>query len=137
MPCRALLDQVAIAFAGGDVHELRALYDKSALICTAADHDTVLSADELFEWRDLLKRTHVVGPFDQITIDERAGLLRAVARVANNDGEYRPAAECFWLLTFKEGLVFRQRVLDSREEAIELYKLHGLELGMSKPTPDP
>ena len=132
MPCRLLLDQVAIAFAGGDVRELRALYDVNALICTAADRDTVLTPGELFERRDQLKRTYVIGPFDQIPIDETAGILRAIARIANNDGQYRPAAECFWLLTFTDGLIYRQRVLGSRNEANELYAKHGHELGLDR-----
>ena len=132
MPCRVLLDQVAEAYASADVRALSDLYDENALICSAAEPDAVVSRDELFERSDVLKRTHIVGAIDLIPIDANAGLLRATARTAA-DGRYRPAAEYVWLLTFRNSLVYRQRVHATRADAIAFYARHGVELGMHQP----
>jgi hypothetical protein len=133
VPCRVLLDQVVEAYTGGDVPALISLYDEDALISGAAEPDAILGRDELFIRSDVLQRTHLVGPIDVIPIDQTAGLLRAVARSAT-DGRFRPATERIWILTFKAGLVYRQRVVDSREEAADLYARYGVELGMDQPT---
>jgi hypothetical protein len=130
VPCRVLLDQVTEAYTSGDVPALISLYDEDALICGAAEPDTVMSRDELFMRSDMVKRTHLVGPIDVIPIDQTAGLVRAIARSATN-GRYQPAAERIWLLTFKGGLVYRQRVFGSRAEAADLYARYGVELGMA------
>ena len=131
MPCRVLLDQVTEAYTSGDVPALISLYDEDALICGAAEPDAIMGRDELFMRTDVLQRTHLVGPIEVIPIDQTAGLLRATARSATEDGRYQPAAERIWLLTFRDGLVYRQRALDSREEAADLYTRYGVELGMA------
>ena len=128
MPCRDLLDQVVETYTSGDVPAFISSY-RGALICGAAEPDTIMGRDELFIHSDVLQRTHLVGPIDVIPIDQTAGLLRAVARSAT-DGRFRPATERIWILTFKAGLVYRQRVVDSREEAADLYARYGVELGM-------
>ena len=128
-----LLDQITEAYTSGDVPALISLYDEDALICGAAEPDTIMGRDELFVRSDVLQRTHLVGPIDVIPIDQTAGLLRAVARSTTN-GRYQPAAERIWLLTFRDGLVYRQRALDSREEAADLYTRYGVELGMAPAT---
>ena len=128
-PCRDLLDQIADAYADEDVPRLVLLYDESALICSAAEPDVVVSRDELFERSDVLQRTHLVGAIDRIPIDADAGLLRATGRTTA-DGRYQPAAEHVWLLTFRDNLVYRQRVLGSRADAIAFYARHGVDLGM-------
>jgi len=132
VPCRVLLDRVAETYESGDVHALIDLYDQNALICSAAEPDVAVSRDELFERSDVLQRTHLVGAIDRIPIDETAGLLRAIARTTA-DGRYRPAAEYVWLLTFRENLIYRQRVLGSRADAIAFYARHGVDLGMPQP----
>jgi len=130
VPCRVLLDDVAEAYASGDVSALVDLYDENALICSAAEPDVAVRRDELFDRSDVLQRTHLVGAIDRIPIDETAGLLRATARTAAADGRYRPAAEHVWLLTFRDNLIYRQRVLGSRADAIAFYARHGVDLGM-------
>ena len=120
MPCRDLLDQVAETYTSGDVPAPISFYDEAALICGAAEPDTILGRDELFMRTDVLRRTHLVGPIDVVPIDQAAGLLRAVARSAT-EGRFKPATERIWILTFRAGLVYRQRVVDSREEAADLY----------------
>ena len=131
MPCRVLLDQVTEAYTSRDVPALISLYDEGALICGAAQPDVIMGRDELFMRSDVLQRTQLIGPIDVIPIDQTAGLLRAMARSATN-GRYQPAAERIWLLTVREGLVYRQRALDSREEAADLYARYGVELGMTQ-----
>ena len=129
VPCRVLLDQIAEAYSHGDRHALMALYREDALVCSAADPDTPTGRDDLFGRGDVLQRTQLIGAIDLISIDEAAGLIRANARVAVGQGHYR-TTERVWLLTFKEGLVHRQRVLGSRDEALALYAAHGMDLGM-------
>ena len=129
MPCRVLLDQIAEAYSHGDRHALMALYDADALVCSAADPETTIGRDELFGRPDVLQRTQLIGAIDLISIDETAGLIHANARVAVGQGQYR-TDERVWLLTFKEGLVHRQRVLGSRDEALALYAAFGTDLGL-------
>ena len=131
VPCRVLLDQVAEAYATGDAAALKALYAEDALICSAALPDTVLTRDEMFAREDLLKRTALIGPIDLIPIDETAGLLRATVRTQSSAGVYR-SAERVWLLTFQDGLIYRQRVLESREIAADLYRRHGVSLDIEE-----
>ena len=129
MPCRVLLDQVAEVYASGDVAALKALYAEDALVCSAALPDTVFTRDEVFARQDILQRTALIGPIDLIPIDETAGLLRATVRTQKPDGQFQ-SAERVWLLTFKDGLIYRQRVLESREAAADLYQRHGIGLDM-------
>ena len=70
MPCRVLLDQITEAYTSGDVPALISLYDEDALICGAAEPDTIMGRDELFVRSDVLHRTHLVGPIDVIPIDQ-------------------------------------------------------------------
>ena len=134
MTCRLLLDEIADAYTSGDIRALINLYDENALICSAAEPGVLMRRADLFERSDVLQRTHLVGPIDVIPLDENAGLLRATARTATDDGRYQPAALRVWLLTFRDGLVYRQRVFASREEAVALYTAHGVALGMDLPT---
>jgi hypothetical protein len=130
VPCRALLDQIAEAYSHADRNALMALYREDALVCSAAEPDTAVGRDELFGRADVLQRTQLIGAIDLISIDEAAGLIRANTRVAVGQGQYR-TTERVWLLTFKEGLVHRQRVLGSRDEALALYAARGMDLGMN------
>ena len=129
MPCRVLLDQVAEAYGSGDVAALKALYAEDALVCSASLPDAVFTRDEVFAREDLLQRTALIGPIELIPIDETAGLLRATVRTQKPDGQFQ-SAERVWLLTFKDGLIYRQRVLASREAAADLYQQHGIGLDM-------
>jgi hypothetical protein len=131
LPCRVLLDEVAGAYASGDVVALKALYAEDALVCSAALPDSVFTRDQVFARKDILQRTALIGPIDLIPIDESAGLLRATVRTTR-DGVYQ-SAERVWLLTFTDGLIYRQRVLASREAAVDLYQRHGIGLGMEPP----
>ena len=132
MPCRALLDRVVEDYAAGDALGLKALYAEDALVSSAAAPDLVLRRDEVFERDDLLRRTMLIGAIDLIPIDEFAGLLRATVRTQTAEGLYQ-SAERVWLLTFKDGLIYRQRVLESREEAEAIYQRQGTGLGMQPP----
>jgi hypothetical protein len=126
-----LLDQVAEAYGAGDRAALKALYADDAVISSAAAPDVVLGRDELFERDDLLRRTTLVGAIDLIPIDESAGMLRAAVRTQKPDGQYQ-SAERVWLLTFKDGLIYRQQVLESGDAAARLYQRHGIGLRMER-----
>jgi hypothetical protein len=128
VPSRALLDRLADAYAQGST-ALPSLYHEDALVCIAADPDTAITRDELFGRPELLRRTSLIGPVERIPIDERAGLLHAAARVATPEGGFR-STRLVWLLTFKEGLVYRQRIHDSRDDAVAAYARDGLDLGL-------
>ena len=132
MSCRALLDQVAEAYSEGDPVALKALYAEDALVSSAAAPDLVVGRDDIFERDDVLRRTRLIGAIDLIPIDESAGLIRATVRTQRPDGQFQ-SADRVWVLTFKDGLIHRQRVLGSREEAADLYRRHGIGLGMEPP----
>ena len=132
MSCRVELDAVVGAYADGDVAALRALYADDALICSAAAPDSVLGRDEMFSREDVLHRTRLIGAINLIPIDESAGLIQATVRTEQPDGLYK-SADRVWLLTFKGGLIHRQVVLTSEQEAFDLYENHGVGLGIDSP----
>jgi hypothetical protein len=133
VPCRILLDRLADAYSSGDKNALASLYAESALISTAADPDAVVGKDEHFGRVDLLYRSQLIGSIERISIDDNGGLIRATARISTPSGRFQPAVEYVWLVTFEDELVYRQKALASREEALAIYGLHGVDLGMHLP----
>ena len=131
MPSRALLDQVAEAFNAKDIPRLVQLYHPDALISNSRTPDVPLTRDATFANPDVLRNVHVIGPLEVLPIDERAGILRATARVQSDHGALTKANHV-WLLSFVDGLVYRQRIVDSREAAEALYAANGLELGLTR-----
>ena len=131
MPSRVLLDRIADAYAAGDLSALKTLYAEDALIFSAAAPELIMGREEVFAGGDVLNRTQLIGSIDLIPIDENAGMLRASARTADVRGGFRTFDELVWLLTFSDGLIWRQRVLESRDEATAIYQRYGLDLGLS------
>lgn len=135
MPSRALLDRASEAYGLGieqhDWEPLRRLYHPSALIDTPLRPGIFIPPPVFFENEDALHRTFIAGPRELVPIDENAGLV--VGRLRSRNGDGFRTVERVWLLTFADGLIYRQRSLTSAAEARALYEEHGHDLGMRGP----
>jgi hypothetical protein len=128
VPSRALLDRLTDAYGHGSI-TLHSLYHEEALVYIASDPDNAIARDDLFGRPELPQPTSLIGPVERIPIDERAGLLHAAARVATSDGGYR-STQLVWLITFKDELVYRQRIHATRSEAVADEARNGVGLGL-------
>jgi ketosteroid isomerase-like protein len=124
-----LLDAISEAFTTSDWARLRSLYHDDARIWSVAGGDRVLSADELI---DVLSRTegwsYSTDGARTEALDENAVVVLGIAR-------QRIEAEAVfissaWLLTFRDGLVWRSRAYRSLAEARTAYDELGVDLGL-------
>src|SRR5262249_55509948 len=115
LPATALVEAVAEAFDNGDWDALRALYHDDALLCTMAAHERIVGPDELMEIFSSLDSTmYQVGDTQTDAIDDHAVIVSGPLRYPQETGDTAYAAKS-WLLTFKDGLVFRTNSYASPE----------------------
>jgi hypothetical protein len=58
----------------------------------------------------MVSRTQLIGSIELIPIDGSAGMLRGSTRTADEQPRFQTVEELVWLLTFRDGLIWRQRV---------------------------
>jgi hypothetical protein len=124
-----LLRAISDAFATRDWTALRALYHDEALILSVAAGERILTADELI---DVLAATDVktysTDDAETEALDENAVIVAGLVRERDEaEVMYAPSA---WVLTFKDGLVWRSRAYSSVEKARAGYAEDGIDLGM-------
>lgn len=121
-------------YRGQDWVGLRRLYHDEALLCTQAADGRVVGPDEVVGiFEDLQRTVYSVGEAANVIVDDDAVMVSARLR-------YQPASggmadvKRVWLLTFKDGLVYRSRYYRSETEALAAYAAHGIGLGLDAPT---
>ncbi len=126
-----LLELVSEAYTSHDWEGLRTLYHDEALLCTVADHESVVGPDEVIEvFKRAAGTAYSVGPpAAVVALDDHAVKVTARVRYPLKGGGIGDS-ERTWLLTFKDGLVFRSRSYHSRAEARAAYAEHGIERGI-------
>ena len=132
----SLIEAVSDAFDRSDWATLRSLYHDDARLCTVAAHERVVGPDELVTiLQDLEQTSYLIGETTTEAIDDDAVVVSAHLRYPLEDGgvAYAPKS---WLLTFKEGLVYRTSAYPSAEKAKIAYRQHGVELGIAPQEPD-
>lgn len=124
-----LLEAISYAFATRDWTALRALYHDEALILSVAGGDRLLTPDELIEVLAAIEVKRYLTDDDETdALDENAVIVAGLVRERHAvEITYTPSA---WVLTFKDGLVWRSRAYDSVEEARAAYAQAGIDLGM-------
>lgn len=131
-----LIEAVAEAFGNGEWEALRSLYHDDALLCTMAAHERIVGPDELVEiFAALDSTTYQIGDTQTEAIDDHAVIVSGPLRYPQETGD-TAYAERSWLLTFKDGLVFRSNSYASAERARTAYLQYGIEIGISREEAD-
>ena len=127
-----LIEAVDTAFKARDWPTLRRLYHEEALLCTVAAHERIVGPDELMEIFGALDDTpYSIGETRTEAIDDATVLVSAQLRYPLAAGGIADAHRA-WLLTFREGLVWRTRFFRNDTEAQAAYAELGIDLGMHR-----
>jgi ketosteroid isomerase-like protein len=122
----------------GDWSALRALYHPDARLMMVTGGPDPLTVDGLFS--QLAQATqdtwYSVKTTKTLVIDEHAVVLVGRMRRSVPGGGFEDAGHV-WLLTVRDGLIYRQGVYSTAEEAAAAYQVLGVSLGISAaPPPD-
>jgi hypothetical protein len=125
-----LIDAVADAFNRADWARLRVLYHDEARLSTVAAHERIVGPDELVRiFAELENTTYAIGETVTEAIDDDAVIVSGHMRYPLEDGGVA-YAEKSWVLTFKDGLLFRSKSYASTDKARTAYQQYGVALGM-------
>lgn len=125
-----LVDTIARAYTRQDWNTLRALYHDEARIHGVAPGADVVGPDELVEsLGSVVGTVYSIGPVTYTPLDDDAVLATAGIRYPHPGGGHANGLRC-WLLTFKDGLVWRSRDFHTERDAQAAYAAYGPDLGL-------
>jgi SnoaL-like protein len=123
--------ELSKVFASRDWTAMRELYHPDAMIVTVTGGPEPLGPDaviaELERASDDL--VYLVTAADTLPIDDHAAIVTGRMRRRLPERGFEDAAHV-WLLTVREGLVYRQAVYHDASQARDAYELRGVSLGM-------
>jgi ketosteroid isomerase-like protein len=124
--------QRAYRSRAGDWSALRALYHPDARLAMVAGGPGPVSADDLItQLQQAAEDTwYSVTTTKTVVVDEHAVLFTGRMRRSVPGGGFEDASHV-WLLTIRDGLIYRQGVYASADEAVAAYRELGVSLGMS------
>jgi len=130
-----VVGELSRVFATRDWRAMRALYHPEALVLTVTGGPTPLSADEVVDELERASQDFIyfVTGSEPDPIDEHAAVVTGRIRRRMPQGGFEDAAHV-WLLTVRDGLVYRQGVYRTPEEARGAYARLGVGLGVGGPT---
>lgn len=110
---------------------MRALYHQDALILTVTGGPAPLPADKVIGELERASQDvwYSVKASRPVGLDEHAALVIGRMRRSLPRGGFEDASHV-WLLTVREGLIFRQGVFQSEDEAVDAYRDLGVTLGI-------
>jgi hypothetical protein len=125
-----VVGELSRVFASRDWRAMRALYHPEALILTVTGGPEPLAADEVVAELERASQDFIyfVTGSDPAALDEHAAVVTGRIRRRMPEGGFEDAAHV-WLLTVREGLIYRQGVYRTREEASAAYERLGVGLG--------
>jgi hypothetical protein len=125
-----LLESISDAFATRDWELLRSLYDDRARIVAVAAGEGVLDPDQLIQVLSASEPgSYSTDDAQTEALDAQAVVVWGIARQREvGETTFTPSA---WLLTFRDGLVWRSKAYRSVDAARSAYREHGLDLGTS------
>ena len=128
-----VIADLAKVFAARDWRAMRALYHPDARILTVTGGPEPLTADALIAELERVSRDAVysVTASDPVALDEHAAHVTGRMRWRLPQGGFEEAGHV-WLLTVRDGLIYRQGVYDDAREAAEAYGRLGVTLGLSE-----
>jgi ketosteroid isomerase-like protein len=120
----------------GDWDALRALYHPDARLVTVTGGPEALPLDGLIaELRRASEDTwYSVKTTQSVVVDEHAVIFVGRMRRSVPGGGFEDAGHV-WMLTVRDGLIYRQGVYGTADEASAAYQELGVSLGMSGPVP--
>src|SRR5262245_48026309 len=125
-PPLELAVDIDVAFKARDWAGLRRLYHDRSLLCTVAAHERVVAPDELMEVFDALEGTpYSIGATHVAPVGDDAVVASGQLRYPLEHGGIADAHRA-WLLTFKDGLVWRSCFYRSEAEALRAYDELGI-----------
>ena len=118
-------------FASRDWHAMRALYHPDALIITVTGGPAPLAPNDVIAELERASDdfVYLVTADDTIAIDDHAAIVTGRMRRRLPERGFEDAAHV-WLLTVREGLLYRQAVYHDATEALSAYNRLGIRLGM-------
>jgi hypothetical protein len=127
--------ELSRVFATRDWRAIRALYHPHALVFTVTGGPKALAADEVVAELERASQDFIyfVTGSDPAALDEHAAVVTGRIRRRMPEGGFEDAAHV-WLLTVREGLIYRQGVYRSPEEARAAYASLGVTLGVGDPS---
>lgn len=117
------------AFSSRDWQRLRSLYHDQALLQTEAAGRAFLGPDEVNgRIRAASENITYGGELGRVVaLDEDAALMFERVRLPREHGGWVDR-ENIYLMTFKDGLLFRTRIFETTEDATACYAEHGITL---------
>jgi ketosteroid isomerase-like protein len=111
---------------------LRALYRDDALLLTVAGGPAPLGPDETVAAMQQAANdiVHSITFGTPEPIDEHAVVVAGTVRSRTWDQRGSTLTRRVWLVTFREGRLYRMRVYGTRDDALRGYREHGVALGM-------
>jgi hypothetical protein len=127
--------ELSRVFATRDWQAMRALYHPAALILTVTGGPVPLPADAVVAELERASQDLIysVTGSDPSAIDENAVVITGRMRRRMPQGGFEDAAHV-WLLTVRDGLIYRQGVYHSPAEARAAYERLGVSLGVGDPS---
>lgn len=132
-----LVAEMSRVFAARDWSAMRALYHPKALVFTVTGGPAPLAADEVIVELERASQDFVysVRGSDPVALDEHAAIVTGRMRRRVPRGGFEDAGHV-WLMTVRDGLLYRQAVYGEPAEAVEAYERLGITLGVSD-APEP
>jgi len=126
-----LVNAVSDAYLASDWKALRALYHDDALLSTLAAQQQIVPPDELVEIfaRVTTETIYEVNASETIPIDDQAVLVTGRIRYPVASGGFGEGQRA-WMLTFKDGLLYRTCAFTSAARARAAYMQYGVDLGI-------
>jgi hypothetical protein len=128
-----VIAELSLVFGARDWPAMRALYHPDALIFTVTGGPAPLAADETVAELERASQDFVyfVTGSDPVALDDDAAIVTGRIRRRMPQGGFEDAAHV-WLLTVRDGLIYRQGVYRETSEAEEAYRRLGISLGVSE-----
>jgi hypothetical protein len=126
-----VVEELSKVFAARDWRAMRALYHPDALILTVTGGPEPLTADEIIAELERVSRdlVYTVTASAPVAIDEHAAIVTGRMRRRLPQDGFEEAGHV-WLLTVRDGLIYRQSVHHEAEQAVAAYRDGGLTLGV-------
>jgi hypothetical protein len=136
MAAAEVITKLGRVFERGDWPAMRALYHPQALLATVTGGGGALTAEQVI---DQLERAaddliFSVRGSEPVALDEYAAIVTGFMRRRLPGGGWEDAHHA-WLLTVRDGLIYRQGVYPNARTAAADYERLGIDLGMPDAVP--
>ena len=132
MDAADVVQELGRVFGARDWRGLRALYHADALILTVTGGPEPLTADEIVAELERVSQDVVysVSGSEPVALDEHAAIVTGRMRRRLPQDGFEEAGHV-WLLTVRDGLIYRQSVHSETASAVSAYRDGGVSLGIA------